>query len=238
MREVGESAAAPGPPGVAIEADGLEFRYGSGPFHLRVPELRLAPGQRLAVVGPSGCGKSTLLHLIAGILVPAGGRLAVDGVEPAAASEADRRRFRITRIGLVFQELELLEHLTVRENVILPFLVHSALQLDAEIGVRAHELARQLGVEQHLPRRPRHLSQGERQRVAVCRALVTRPGLILADEPTGNLDPDSSRRVRDVLLEESLRHRTTVVFVTHDHGLLDAFDHVLDLGAFAVGAER
>lgn len=241
------SAAAPPPAAPLIEIDGLEFRYG-GPdgFVLSVPSLRVARGARAAIIGPSGSGKSTLLGLIAGILVPDRGRIAVGGVDRARAGDAARRRFRVTEIGMVFQEFELLDHLTVRENVLLPYFVNAALRLDGAVEARLVELAEAAGIGRYLARRPRELSHGERQRVAICRALVTSPTLLLADEPTGNLDPVTARRVLDLLTREASRAAATLLMVTHDHGLAASFEQVIDfealdgptVGAVDAGAAR
>jgi putative ABC transport system ATP-binding protein len=215
----------------------VRFRYpaagaGDAGFALYVPELRVAKGERVAVVGPSGSGKTTLLHLIAGILVPDAGTIRVGETDVAGLSEARRRAFRVERVGLVFQELELLEYLDVLENVLLPYRIHPALRLGDEARERARRLADQLGIGHRLERAPRALSQGERQRAAVCRALVTRPPLLLADEPTGNLDPGNKRRVLDALFAVAAEAEATLLVVTHDHELLSSFDRALDVKAF------
>jgi putative ABC transport system ATP-binding protein len=215
----------------------VRFRYpdagaGDAGFALHVPELRVAKGERVAVVGPSGSGKTTLLHLIAGILVPDAGTIRVGETDVAGLSEARRRAFRVERVGLVFQELELLEYLDVLENVLLPYRIHPALRLGDEARERARRLADQLGIGHRLERAPRALSQGERQRAAVCRALVTRPPLLLADEPTGNLDPGNKRRVLDALFAVAAEAEATLLVVTHDHELLSSFDRALDVKAF------
>jgi putative ABC transport system ATP-binding protein len=189
------------------------------------------------VIGPSGSGKTTLLHLVAGILTPDRGAVTVNGVEVSALPDAERRAYRITSMGLVFQEFELLEYLSVLDNVLLPYRVTSALRLDHTVVERAHGLADEVGIGDKLDRNVRRLSHGERQRVAICRALVTEPELLLADEPTGNLDPKTKGRVFDLLIQHARRHEKTLLTVTHDHGLLDRFDRVVDVEqAFAVTA--
>jgi putative ABC transport system ATP-binding protein len=216
-----------------VRIESLAFRHAAGAmegpgFQLALRELDLPAGDSLVCIGPSGCGKSTLLQLLAGILVPESGRVLLGDVDLTQRNEAQRRDYRISNIGLVFQEFELLEHLTVAENVLLPYFVNRNLRRDDAAEQTLRELAEQLGVIAHLPRKPHKLSQGERQRVALCRALVTRPRLLLADEPTGNLDPDNTGNVMDLLLEEVRRRGTTLVMVTHDHDLVPKFDHVLD----------
>jgi putative ABC transport system ATP-binding protein len=216
-----------------VRIESLAFRHAAGAmegpgFQLALRELDLPAGDSLVCIGPSGCGKSTLLQLLAGILVPESGRVLLGDVDLTQRSEVQRRDYRISNIGLVFQEFELLEHLTVAENVLLPYFVNRNLRRDDAAEQTLRELAERLGVIAHLPRKPHKLSQGERQRVALCRALVTRPRLLLADEPTGNLDPDNTGNVMDLLLEEVRRRGTTLVMVTHDHDLVPKFDHVLD----------
>ena len=182
----------------------LDFAYGrsaaagsspDGAFRLRIPRMDVEAGSEVALVGGSGCGKTTLAHLMAGIAQPDSGSIRVDGEELVGKSDRDLRNFRISRIGFIFQEFELLDYLKAEENILLPFLVNGSLTLGKAERHRARELAESVGLKGKLRRRPGRLSQGERQRVAICRALVTRPQLIIADEPTGNLDPQTSDEV-------------------------------------------
>jgi len=219
------------PAGVAI--DGLEFAYPGADFRLSLPRCAVPRGDAAVVVGPSGCGKTTLLDLCAGIRLPDRGAIAADGFSWRDHDDAARRRRRLSEVGLVFQEFELLDHLTVEENLLLPYLIHPALRLDEAARGRARGLADDLGIAHLLARRPQRLSQGERQRVAIGRALVTEPSLLLADEPTGNLDPDSTRVVLDLLVRQARARGATLLVVTHDHSLLDAFDQVIELGGAA-----
>ena len=210
----------------------LEFQYGSGDFRLRVPSLEVERASSAAFIGPSGCGKTTLLNLIAGIVAPSSGSVVFDGVEVATLSDAQRRDFRITNIGLVFQEFELLEYLSVLDNILLPYRINAALALDGAVRERAEQLAAEVGIADKLHRFPRQLSQGERQRVAVCRAVLPGPGLLLADEPTGNLDPANKGKVLEILFAYAERSDTTLLTVTHDHDLLDRFQRVIDFKEF------
>ncbi len=218
-----------------IRLTDLRFQYGDGDFALRVPELAVASGQRVAVIGPSGSGKTTLLHVIAGIALPQTGSVEIDGSDWATLAEAERRGLRVQRIGLVFQEFDLLEYLNVLDNIMLPYRIHPLLSLDAACRDRASALAGKLGVGDKLARFPDQLSHGEKQRVAVCRALITEPDLILADEPTGNLDPANKHRVLDHLIDCASERGSTLVIVTHDHDLLDRFDRVIDVKSFSEG---
>jgi len=218
-----------------IKIRNLDYCYPGGGFRLRVPTLDIAEGERVAVVGASGSGKTTLLDLIAGIRVPQAGDVSVARQQLGTLSEASRRQFRISRIGLIFQAFELLEYLTVRDNLLLPYHISSAVEQDADALSRLDELARETDITERLHSHPDALSHGERQRAAICRALMTSPPLILADEPTGNLDPDNKQRVLRLLLEQVESRSTTLVMVTHDHDLLAAFDRVLDMRDFHAG---
>jgi putative ABC transport system ATP-binding protein len=221
------------PPVVSIE--GLSFRYRSGEFRLAIEQLSVAAGTSVAVIGPSGSGKTTLLNLVAGILEPDAGRIVVDGTEIGDLSDAARRAFRISKIGLVFQEFELLDYLSVLDNILLPYRIAPSLSLDGPVRERATSLAGTVGLSDKLHRSTKRLSQGERQRVGVCRALLTEPPLILADEPTGNLDPANKGRVLDIVFERATASGATLLTVTHDHALLDRFDRTLDVNEWGRG---
>ena len=224
--------------GAEIEISALRFAHPGQRVPLAIESLAIAAGERVAVIGPSGSGKTTLLHLIAGILVPEQGAVRVGGRDLAREPERARRRFRIREIGLVFQEFELLEHLSVEENIELPFAIEPRLLAGERAGraARVGPLAERLGIAALLARPPRRLSHGERQRVAIARALVVGPRLLLADEPTGNLDPATGAEVLDSLFAEASRLGTTVVMVTHDHALLGRFGRVIDLAALVAAA--
>lgn len=215
-----------------IEVQDLDFRYAEGDFVLRVPELTIERGSTVAMVGPSGCGKTTLLNLVAGITSPGGGVITTNDVEVTALTDQARRDFRIRNIGLVFQEFELLEYLNVLDNILLPYRINSALELASDVRDRAQRLAQDVGIADKLDRHPDKLSQGEKQRVAVCRALLTEPVLLLADEPTGNLDPGNKGRVLDILFDYAERSGATLVTVTHDLDLADRFSRVVDFRQF------
>ena len=210
----------------------LDFHYAQDGFRLRIGELDVARGEAVAFIGPSGSGKTTLLRLAAGIVLPARGSVCVDGVELTGLGDAARRSFRIARLGLVFEEFELLQYLSVLDNLLLPYRITPALALSAQVRARARSLAEQVGLGDMLRRRPGHLSQGGRQRAAVCRSLLPEPALLLADEPTGNLDPANKGRVLDILFEYARRTGATLLTVTHDHDLLDRFDRVVDFRDF------
>lgn len=218
-----------------VHLDAIAADHGPGTFRLDVHALRVAAGERVAVVGPSGCGKSTLIQALAGILAVDGRSARVDGQELVGLDERARRRFRLERLGLVFQDLELVDYLDGLDNALLVRRLSKNGRVDAADRARARELAERLSIEHLLGRLPQELSGGERQRLAVCRALVTEPSLCLADEPTGALDQDNADAVVDLLLDEVHRLGASLVMVTHDRRLLGRFDRVID-GATAFGA--
>ncbi|MEE8450262.1 MAG: ATP-binding cassette domain-containing protein, partial [Thermoguttaceae bacterium] len=197
-----------------IQFQDIVFGYPRSDFRLDVPHLEIRSGEKVVLIGPSGSGKTTLLQLAAGILLPERGSVRVDNSEISRKSDMARRNFRISNIGLIFQEFELLEYLTVRENILLPYRVNRSLRLDRDVRSEVRSLAATVGIEKVLDRYPERLSQGERQRVAICRALITRPRMLFADEPTGNLDPKNSRTIVEVILQQAEAGGATAVMVT------------------------
>ncbi len=215
-----------------IELKALRFDYQDGDFSLRIPELLVGEGEKVAVTGASGSGKTTLLNLIAGIDVPRQGQINVCNTALHDVSDAMRRDFRITHIGFVFQNFELLDYLNLLDNILHPYRISRALKLDSGVRERAEYLAQQMGLDHMLHRRSNELSQGERQRAAICRALLPKPKLILADEATGNLDPQNKRTILDLLFNAVDFQDATLLAVTHDHDLLPSFDRVIDFRQF------
>lgn len=225
--------------GAVIDVEGLRVRVGgTGSGLVRLSSWCVERGRHAAIVGPSGCGKTTLVRALAGIVAAEGGLVRVLGTELAgpggAMGEPGRRRFRAERLGLVFQHLALIEYLTVRDNVTLPCRVAGGVGRGDR--ARAEELLGRVGLGACAGRRPGKLSHGERQRVALCRALVRGPALVLADEPTASLDPELARSALDLMLEVVNGVGATLVMVTHDRGLLDRFDSVLDASGLLRGA--
>jgi putative ABC transport system ATP-binding protein len=188
-------------------------------------DVSVLPGERVAILGPSGSGKSTLLNLVSGIDLPDEGVVRLAGTDLTALSEHDRTLFRRHRIGFVFQFYNLLPTLTVLENLLLP------VELKGKVGpedeARAAELLGRVGLEGRADAFPDRLSGGEQQRVAVARALVHEPALVLADEPTGNLDEETGARVAELLDELVRAHGRTLVVVTHSRELGARMDRVL-----------
>jgi putative ABC transport system ATP-binding protein len=209
-----------------ISVRGLAHRYGSNEV-LRLADWKVAAGERWLVLGPSGSGKTTLLHLVAGLIRPAEGELEVAGENLRKLDGMRLDRWRGATVGIVLQSLHLLRHLSVRDNLrIAQYLAHAP-QDEARIA----ETLGALGVADKAARRAAQLSEGERQRVAVARAVVNRPQLLLADEPTANLDDRAAAQTVELLLEQAERHGATLVVATHDSRVKRSFERRLDLSA-------
>lgn len=205
-----------------------DYRTAAGPLPvLRGADLSLRRGDAVAITGPSGSGKSTLLYLIGTLDEPTSGEIRVGGEDPFARSPAEQARFRNEQVGFIFQEHHLLPQLSVLENVLVPTLPKHAPAENAE--QRARELLERVGLGHRLTHRPAQLSGGERQRVAVCRSLINRPLLLLADEPTGSLDQATAQSVGSLLLELNREYKTILICVTHSLALADQFPGRLEL---------
>ena len=191
--------------------------------------FQLRQGENLAIVGPSGSGKSTLLSIIGTLEPPTSGQVRLAGQDPFALDEAALAAFRSRQIGFVFQEHHLLPQCTVLENVLVPFLADGA--ADGADRQRAIQLLDRVGLSERLDHRPAELSGGERQRVAIARALVRGPTLLLADEPTGNLDRTTAQSITELLLELQRDAGTILIVVTHSMALAEALGQRLELDA-------
>jgi lipoprotein-releasing system ATP-binding protein len=215
---------------VRLDARDLVKTYRDGERRvevLRGADLAVEPGELVAVVGPSGSGKSTLLHLLGGLDRPDRGEVVIGGERLADHRGAALAAFRNRTIGFVFQFHQLLPDFTALENVMLPGRI--ARREPREVLERARSLLAEVGLAERLDHFPNQLSGGERQRVALCRALALEPPLLLADEPTGNLDPASGERVLALLLELQRRHGTTGVLVTHNPEVAERCARILVL---------
>jgi putative ABC transport system ATP-binding protein len=215
---------------VVVRTVGLTRRYKMGDTFveaLRGVDLEIARGEFVALVGPSGSGKSTVLNLIGGLDRPSEGEIWIDGKELSARDEKTLTRHRRQHVGFVFQSFNLLPRLTAEENVALPLMFGGV--PEKERRARAKELLEQVGLAERLTHRPTQLSGGEQQRVAIARALVGQPALLLADEPTGNLDTTTGVEIMHLLKELNQEHGLTLLVVTHDPEVAAFADRVVRL---------
>ncbi|MDY0746230.1 ABC transporter ATP-binding protein [Paucibacter sp. R3-3] len=207
-----------------LEATGLAKRYGATPVFENV-DLSLAAGELVALLGESGAGKSTLLNCLAGLDEPDAGRVRIGGQDLTALDEGGRARLRREKLGFVFQAFHVLPHLNVADNVGLPLLL-----LKRPDAARVAQMLDAVGLGDLGARMPRQLSGGQLQRVAIARALVHRPLLVLADEPTGNLDPRHAQQVLDLLLAQTREQGSACLLVTHSERAAARADRCLQLG--------
>jgi len=224
---------------VSIRARGVRKTYQDGERLVQVldgVDLEVQAGEFVAIVGPSGCGKSTLLHLLGALDIPDAGTVEIGGQGLADLGPRRLAAFRNRTIGFVFQFQELLGDFSALENVMLPGRI--AGKSSAWVEKRARALLEEIGLEDRLGHFPNQLSGGERQRVALCRALFMEPPLLLADEPTGNLDPESGTQVFDLMLDLQARHGTTALVVTHNPELAKRCGRLLALEGGRLHAER
>lgn len=213
---------------VVVEDLQMVYRVGK----VEVPALRgvdldVKEGEFVAVMGPSGCGKSTLLHLIGGLLKPTSGHVMIDGVNISAIGDAERTEVRRQKIGFVFQRFNLLPTLTARDNIDLAGRIRGNGHR-YEPG-KSSEILRLLGLEDKMYHKPSELSGGEQQRVAIARAVINQPAILLADEPTGNLDSDNSQKVLHILQELNLRYKQTIIMITHDSEAASTAGRIIEM---------
>jgi putative ABC transport system ATP-binding protein len=212
-----------------LKADNLEKVYRVGKVDvpaLRGVSLAIQEGEFVAVMGPSGCGKSTMLHLLGGLLTPTKGRIVIDGEDLTAASDAKRTDIRRRKIGFVFQRFNLFPTLTAEGNLRLAERIHGN---GADDPDRRREVLRMLRLEDKLNHKPLELSGGEQQRVALARAVVNRPALVLADEPTGNLDSENSEIVLKMFRELNDRFNQTIIMITHNPEAAAACQRIIQM---------
>ena len=220
-----------------IRIESLGFAYPESRFRLRIGTLTVAPSEKVALIGSAGSGKTTLLSLMAGILTPDEGNITVDREPIGSLVENARRHLRITTLGLVFQDLALLDYLSVMENILVPYRLSSALNLDNGVRTRAEALARGMGLGEQLDRSVHGLCYGEKRCIGICRALLPKPRLILADDPVAGLDPQGREKVLSLLLRSAEAYGATVVASMHDQELLDRFDRTVDCSQLHTGEQ-
>ena len=214
---------------IILKADNLEKIYRVGKVDvpaLRGVSLAVQEGEFIAVMGPSGCGKSTMLHLLGGLLTPTKGRIVIDGEDLTAASDAKRTDIRRRKIGFVFQRFNLFPTLTAEGNLRLAERIHGNGSDDPD---RRREILRMLRLQDKLHHKPLELSGGEQQRVALARAVVNRPAIVLADEPTGNLDSENSELVLKMFRELNDRFNQTIIMITHNPEAAAACQRVIQM---------
>ena len=205
-----------------IVANSLTRKYHSGASQVTALDalsINIQQGEKVAILGRSGSGKSTLLNLIAGLDTPTSGSLTVNGKEPAALDSADKAAFRLKEIGVVFQSFQLVQQRTAYQNIELPLILAGVAPRKRREKVR--DLLKSVGLEKRSRHRPKQLSGGEQQRIAVARAMVNDPQVILADEPTGNLDTTNSQQVMDLMLAMTDARKSTLCLITHNESLAE-----------------
>jgi len=211
-----------------VHLEEVTYQTSDNQFQLKINSFELFQGEKVAITGPSGSGKTTLLSLISGYKTAISGTIKVLGCDQRTSSEKERETRRIQEMGIIFQDFRLIDYLTVRENIALAnFLSQSTSQVN--LRERINSIAEQLQLKSLLHRYPDQLSQGERQRVAIGRAIFQQPKLILADEPTGNLDPATAAKSIEILFQAVEQSGATLVMVTHDHSLLTRFSRHVDM---------
>jgi lipoprotein-releasing system ATP-binding protein len=218
------------PNGMVLEASDVRRTFRQGPIDLEVLQgvnLAVRGGERIAIIGASGSGKTTLLQILGGLDKPSAGSVRIAGQDIHALAEKPRGELRNRTLGFIYQFHHLLPEFSALENVAMPLLVRRERKADAE--QRAREILGRVGLGERLIHRPPELSGGERQRAAVARALVTRPRIVLADEPTGNLDGANAESVFELLLELNREYGTSLIVVTHDRRLASRMDRILEI---------
>jgi putative ABC transport system ATP-binding protein len=214
---------------MAISARNLKFSYLLGKEILNIEELSIKNGEKVFIFGPSGFGKSTLLNLISGVLSPTEGELLVMGHDIKKMNANKRDIFRGERVGYIFQIFNLIPYLTVKENIVLPCLINKNRGSESDFQKQADELISKLNLGDHIMKLPTELSIGQQQRVAQARALIGKPEIVIADEPTSSLDEFNTKEFMELLLSEWEKRKFTLVFVSHDERLQKYFDRTISL---------
>jgi putative ABC transport system ATP-binding protein len=195
---------------------------------LKVKDLKVEDGEKVAFIGSSGCGKTTLFNLISGMLTPTKGNVIVEDIDITTLTESERDLFRANHIGYIFQDFNLFPDFTVLQNVVLP-MSFSKRYSKKEMNELAKDILKKVGMNEKMNQKVKTLSGGEKQRVAIARSIVNKPNVILADEPTGNLDYKNGTKIMELITKIAKDEKATLVVITHNNSLLDMFDEVLNI---------
>lgn len=195
---------------------------------LKIKKLQIKDGKKVAFIGSSGCGKTTLFNLISGMIVPTEGNVEVEDMDITDLTEAERDLFRANHIGYIFQDFNLFPEFTVMQNVTLP-MTFSKRYSKKEINELAKDMLKKVGMEEKANQKVKTLSGGEKQRVAIARSIVNKPNVILADEPTGNLDYKNGVKIMELIMEIAKEENATLIVITHNNSQLDMFDEVINI---------
>ena len=195
---------------------------------LKVKKVIINDGEKVAFIGSSGCGKTTLFNLISGMITPTGGKVVVENVDLTTLKESERDLFRANHIGYIFQDFNLFPEFTVLQNVILP-MSFSKRYSKKEMEEEALNIIKRVGLEKKVNQKVKTLSGGEKQRVAIARSIVNKPDIILADEPTGNLDYKNGAKIMDLIMQISKEEKATLLVITHNNSQLEMFDRTINV---------
>ena len=195
---------------------------------LKIKKISIEDGERVAFIGSSGCGKTTLFNLISGMITPTSGTVLVENVALNTLKESERDLFRANHIGYIFQDFNLFSEFTVMQNVVLP-MSFSNRYSKKEMQAEAINIIKRVGLENKINQKVKTLSGGEKQRVAIARSIVNKPNIILADEPTGNLDYKNGEKIIDLIMQIAKEEKATLLVITHNNSQLDMFDRVINV---------
>ena len=207
----------------------ISFSYPNDDFHLKINSLHIKAGESIALVGESGSGKSTLMKIISGEIQTAQGEVIINGEKLHQLNENKKRVLRLKSMGMILQDSALLEYLNLQDNILFPAKI-TGHKIEAKT---LDELTHTCGIEKLLKKKPLALSEGEKQRAAVCRALINSPSIILADEPTSSLDPKNGDTITHMLIQQCKKNAATLLMITHNERLLSQFDRVIKLEELA-----
>ena len=213
-----------------ITIENLYFKYREAQgFELKIKELKIADGEKCCIVGPSGSGKTTLVNLLTGIYKPVSGTIRIDNMDISDRNEKEIRGFRINSIGYIFQDFGLIDYLNVEDNILLPVYLSPGMSVNRSMKERVDYLLTRLNLGDKRSSFSRQLSQGEKQRVSIARAVLLKPRIIIGDEATGNLDAKTTEKIMELLLEVVAESGSTFIFITHNLLLMKYFKRVIDI---------